>query len=84
MKLSWTKGLDPEVVKDVKGDFKSSLITRNRLHKMLQDKLSEIEQASLAADNYKDANWAYKQADVVGYKRALRVVQGLLEDDAKE
>jgi len=79
MKQSWTAGLEPEQIKDVKGDFISSHLTRKRLTKMLNDKLEEFERASLDPKNYATPNWAYLQADLQGYKRALRLVISLLE-----
>lgn len=78
MKSSWTHGLEDTIAKDIRGDFKSSLLIRNRLNAMLEDKYAEYEKASLNTDNYQLANWAFTQADLVGYKRAIRMVQSLL------
>lgn len=72
MKTSWTHGLDEQMAKDVAGDFKSSLVTRKRLAELLQSKIDSAETSSLNKDNYDLANWAYLQADLVGYKRALK------------
>lgn len=80
MYKSWTQGLDPELVKDIRADFKSSLITRRRLAAMLRDKIDEQIKLSLAIDNYEVANWSHKVADNHGYIRALRFVIDLIED----
>lgn len=78
MKQSWIQGLDEQLVKDVSGDFKSSLITRKRLAAMLEKKLQEKENGSLNPEDYDINNWALKQADYIGYKRALRDVINLI------
>ncbi len=80
MKQSWTKGLDETRIKDVRGDFLSSLITRKRLIELLEEKISTADTTSLDKDGYDVANWAYKQADLIGYKRALRDVINLVTD----
>jgi hypothetical protein len=78
MKASWLQGLDEQLAKDVSGDFKSSLVTRKRLATLLEEKVKEKENSSLSAEEYNVANWAYKQADLVGYKRAIRDVLNLI------
>lgn len=84
MKQSWISGLDEQAAKDIKGDFKSSLLVRKRLIAILEDKYAEADTVSLSTDEYKSPSWAYKQADLVGYKRALRLVQSLLKDTPEE
>lgn len=80
MKTSWTQGLEENLAKEIKGDFKNALLVRKRLIKMLEDKYDEAETSSLSNDNYRLNTWAYKEADLKGFKRALRLVQSLLED----
>ncbi len=62
MKVSWTQGLEEEIAKEIKGDFKSAHLVRNRLIKMLDDKYDEAEKSSLSNDNYK------LTTNVTGYK----------------
>lgn len=82
MKLSWTDGLDEQQKKDVRGDFKSSLIVRKRLAKMLEDKINSNLVASYDKETYNTANWAYMMADSVGYRRAMKdVINLILEDE---
>lgn len=84
MKKSWTLGLEEGIAKEISGDFKSAHLVRKRLIKMLEDKYSEAELASLSNDNYRLATWAYKEADLKGFKRAIRLVQSLLDETEKE
>ena len=80
MKSVWTHGLEETVAKEIRGDFKSSLLVRKRLISILDDKYAEFEKASLNTGNYDLSNWAYTQAVLIGYKRAIRMVQNLLEE----
>lgn len=81
MKKSWTDGLDEQQVKDVRGDFKSSLIIRKRLAKLLEDKITTATVATLDKGNYDTANWAYMMADHVGYRRAMKEIINLILED---
>lgn len=82
MKESWTKGLDEQRVKDIRGDFKSSLLVRKRLAELLEDKINTSLVAMMNKNNYETANWSYMMADNVGYARAMReVIKLILEDE---
>jgi hypothetical protein len=78
MKASWTNGLDDQMKQDVRGDFKSSLVTRKRLAAMLEDKIREADTTALNKNGYDVSNWALKQADLIGFKRALNEVISLI------
>jgi len=80
MKASWTKGLDETRTKDIRGDYISSLLMRKRLIELLEEKINTAEVTSYDKEGYDVANWAYKQADLIGYKRALRDVINLVTD----
>ena len=80
MKTVWTKGKDKQEVDDIRSTFKASLIIRARLAEILDGKVSVAERASMDADNYDCPNWAYKQADAQGYKRALSEIISLIMD----
>lgn len=74
-------GLDPQIEKDLRGDFKSSLLIRKRLVEVIKDKI-ETNRSKLRKDvNYENASWAYQQADGVGYERALHEIISLLEEN---
>lgn len=81
MKLSWTAGLDKGQAEDMRGYFLSSHLLRKRLNKLLEDKIEVAEQNSLSKDNYEISNWAYLQADLVGYKRAINEIISLIIED---
>lgn len=79
MKTSWTKGLDPQAAKDVKGAFVASLLLRQRLDLLLKDKIDASLTASRAKTSYDNPNWAYLQADQKGYERALHEIMDLVK-----
>lgn len=80
MKTVWTKGLDEQLVKDLKGDFLSSQVLRNRLKEIVEDKINESAVKSRSKDNYSSPNWAYEQADSKGYERALTEIISLISN----
>ena len=80
MKTVWTKGKDKQEVDDIRSTFRASLIIRARLAEILDGKVGATERACMDADNYDCANWAYKQADAQGYKRALSEIISLIMD----
>jgi len=80
MKASWTQGLEDQLAKDVRGDFKSSLIIRKRLATLLEDKIRSADKTAMNKDGYDISNWALKQADLIGFKRALNeIIELILE-----
>lgn len=79
MKTSWTKGLDPQAAKDVKGAFVASLLLRQRLSLLINDKIETSLTASRAKSAYDNPNWAYLQADQKGYERALHDIIELIK-----
>lgn len=78
MKTVWTKGLDKDEINELRGDFTSSHVTRKRLVELLIDKISDAEKGSRTKEGYDCSNWAYKQADSIGYKRALHEIISLI------
>lgn len=79
MKTRWISGLeDKQDVDDVKGSYASSKLIRERLATILREKSNSRERASMEASDYDCPNWAYKQADAQGYKRALSEIISLL------
>ncbi len=80
MKKSWFEGVETDKVQEIRGDFKSSLVTRNRLKELLKKKIESARTASLTKDGYEVANWAFKQADGIGYERALKEVIDLITE----
>ena len=79
MKTSLTKGLTIEKQEEIASSFKASYLVRKRLAELLLEKVESYRTESRSKDRYKDANWAYYQADEVGYERAIFEVISLLE-----
>jgi len=79
MKTAWLKGLSADSKKEMTASFKGSLVLRKRLQVLLDAKEKEFERSSISKDGYDSPNWAYKQADLVGYKRALSEINSLLD-----
>lgn len=80
MKTSWTLGLGTEAEKDLKINFKESLVMRKRMISLLEDLVEKNRKEGRSKESYGNPSWPYKQADHVGYERALFEVLGLLED----
>lgn len=80
MKQSWTKGLTPERVIEIRKDFISSLATRRRLEEIINDKLRVSSTNTHSKENYALAGWPYLQADNIGYERALNEIISLISD----
>lgn len=83
MKTLWVQGLEADIAKEIRGDFKSSHLVRKRLTTILEDKIATNRKASLDKDGYDVANWAMKQADRIGYERALEMVISLVSDSTE-
>lgn len=80
MKTVWTKGLSEDQKVELRKDFLSSLATRRRLQKLLEEKINASYDTSTAKDGYSNPNWAYLQADARGYERALKEVISMISE----
>lgn len=82
MRVSLLKGLNTEQQKDeLTENFKHSSFFRKQLAKVLLDKVNTNNNATRTKDAYGISNWAFLQADAVGYERAMREVCALLENE---
>lgn len=79
MKLNWTKGLSGVAKTDVVQEYASSSNLRMRLETLIKEKQLSSQKAIISKDAYDSPNWAYKQADHVGYLRALEEVVSLIK-----
>lgn len=80
MKTIWYKWADSEAdKKDIKDRFDACLDTRKLLARIIETKLSSEDSSNLSKEGYDSPNWAYKQADLVGYKRAMKEILSLLD-----
>ena len=80
MKTTWTKGLDKKAIDELKGDYKSSLLVRQRLQELLRNKIDESNRNSRSKELYENNSWAFLQADARGYERALQEIISLISD----
>lgn len=83
MKTSLLKGLNADDKDEIKGLFISALRLRLQIIKTLQEKYDVADAESLTKDAYESSSWAFKQADLIGYKRGITEVISLLTDDKK-
>lgn len=80
MKKSWTVGVDDQIASDIILSFKSSSLMRNRLKDLLLDKVKQSNNTARSKATYSNPNWAYLQADNVGYERAMHeIIELILE-----
>jgi hypothetical protein len=78
MKTAWTAGVkEGDKKNDIVSAFKSSPVLRKRLTEMCKKKSESSYR--LSPDEYDCVNWTLKQADSVGYRRALEEIISLLE-----
>lgn len=78
MKTAWTKGLTKEQEVELRKDFVASAILRKRLIHLIEEKQRVSNSIRTSKDSYANPNWAYLQADAVGYERALNEIISLL------
>ena len=81
MKISWTKGVEKERVKDIRADFKSSIILRKRLIEILEDRIESARNSSRSEDKYDSPNWPYIQAGLIERERAYLDIISLLKEE---
>ena len=78
MKTQWYKGLDSDAKKEIQLHFNGSVMLRRRLTEILEGKVVSKDRESMDATQYENPNWAYKQADAQGYKRAINEIISLI------
>lgn len=77
---SWTLGVSKEIATDITQNFKESVVMRRRLRHLLQEKSESYAREVEAKATYDSPNWAYIQADRVGYARAIREIISLIDE----
>lgn len=78
MKIAITKGLNEQESDEMRQAFAHAVYLRKRVIKLLNEKITVNNKATRTKDAYGIANWAFLQADAVGYERAMQEVIGLL------
>lgn len=76
MKTLWTKG--SKNPKEIALHFKEAHILRERLVVMLEEKIDSEIRERLNKSSYTSPSWALRQADSLGYMRALKEAISLL------
>ncbi len=86
MNSLWVKGLrkGTQEYKEVEEAYKVSSFLRNRMVVMLQQMLEEELNAMVSDASYDAPNWAYKQADAIGYARAVDRLKKAMVDARKK
>ena len=74
---TWYRGLDEKEKKDLHAILRNSSFLITQFKKILDSKDKISDQEKLSKETYKDPNWALRQADIVGYKRALQEIREL-------
>tara|TARA_R110000765_G_scaffold84660_3_gene163678 strand:+ start:420 stop:668 length:249 start_codon:yes stop_codon:yes gene_type:complete len=82
MKSSWTKGLTIDDKKLMEGYFNGSLLLRDKLTKIVEDKILSRDRSLHSLALYESPCWSHLQADGMGYERALREVLELIENNS--
>lgn len=80
MRTAWTKNLDVQNTKDITQLYKESLILRKRLNTILSELIEDKRRGAGLESKYDSPNWAYLQADRLGYERALRDIIALISE----
>lgn len=80
MKTILTSGQKAERKDEIRRDFVSSKILRDRLIEVLTSKILSSGREVTKRESYEVANWSLLQADHIGYKRALEEVISLLSE----
>ena len=81
---SWYAGVTAQRKEEIVADFKSATGLRIRLEELLIAKINDSRKANNAKEAYNNPNWALRQADFIGYERALNEVITLLIDKSVE
>ena len=77
MKTAWTKGMDEKQQEEMISCFSSSAFLRMRGIELCREKIEANRKSSISSSAYDSPNWAYKQADAVGYERAMQEIISL-------
>lgn len=79
MKTSWKAGLSKEQALAIEASFKASGNLRERLTVLLKKKIDANKEKCRSTSTYENPNWAFLQADAIGYERAIEEIISLIE-----
>lgn len=80
MKTIWTKGLNKDEADEIRQIYSGNARLRARLKDILTEKANSRRERSLSEESYVQANWAYQQADAIGYERAINEIISLISE----
>ena len=80
MKVNLTRGMTKEDASHMKQLFLEAKPLRDRLIDYMDEKIQAHMTVMMSKDSYNN-EWAYKQADSIGYMRALKELKSLLNDE---
>lgn len=84
MKASWVANEDKKTAEEIRADFISSRLLREKLTSILESKIAASMTSTRSIEKYSLAGWAFMQADAVGYERAMKEVISLISDVSVE
>lgn len=76
----WTAGLTPEQKAELEANYKASALLRERLKDIITQEVDTQRRNTRKAEAYADASWAFRQADSIGYERALFKILSYISD----
>lgn len=82
MKSTIVKGMNEREAEEMRQSFVAGAHLRKRIRELLLEKADLSIAASRSKDSYSNPNWAYLQADAVGYQRAMHEIIGLLTHES--
>jgi hypothetical protein len=83
-KTAWTKGLTGEKRVEMERELQATALLRSRLSVILEEKIESRRTKRVSEEEYASPSWALKQADAIGYERALRETISLLTTSSLE
>ena len=81
---AWTKHLKEEEKERFKNSILGSKEVLDRLKELLEELKTEADNIELDPKTYGLPNWDYRQADLNGYKRALKTINKIITLDQKD
>ena len=83
-KTAWTKGLTGQKREEMERELAATALLRGRLQVIIDEKIETRRTKRVSEEEYASPSWAYKQADAIGYERALREIHSLLAASSLE
>jgi hypothetical protein len=77
---TWTAGLKPEEVNELVKQLEGAQPIWERLSSILDQRVKASVDKQLSFSTYESPNWAYVQADAVGYQRAIKEILELIKE----